>query len=215
MTDSKKLPITPELHSRGFTSISPYPGPRPGLKPELSVEFRLRWAKPFYNGISTEPTGDLATKLRAVLADLSPAVVETLLGDSNWRTRITGAWFTALMYWRQFEEPIGELLLRSEVCYAGRGYCLALASFATPGAVGLLQRYLEFYLRHAECWYDQGDALAALFWLDERNGTSHAPAFLDLWHAFVANKPDWNLHQHRRSFAAQMERLEQIRVALR
>jgi hypothetical protein len=45
------------------------------------------------------------------------------------RMRIVGAWFSAIKQYTEFEQAIGNLLLRSDVCYAGRGYCLALASF--------------------------------------------------------------------------------------
>lgn len=50
-------------------------------------------------------------------------VVAKLLGDFNWRTRSVGADFAAIYNMNEYEDNIGKLLLRSDVCYAGRNYC--------------------------------------------------------------------------------------------
>jgi hypothetical protein len=120
-----------------------------------------------------------------------------------------------MMRWGQFEGTIGELLLRSEVCYAADGYCVALASFATPGTIDYLKRYLEFYLRRPDLWFDQDDAMAALCWLDQQQGSDYASPFLPLWSDFVANKPNWDLEGSKEAFARQMARLEQLRAVIR
>ncbi|WP_396781510.1 DUF6000 family protein [Microbispora sp. H10830] len=47
----------------------------------------------------------------------------------DWRPRLTAAWLIGLDRRVRFRQAIGELLLSSEVCYAGQGYCFALANF--------------------------------------------------------------------------------------
>jgi hypothetical protein len=85
----------------------------------------------------------------------------------------------------EFEDLVGRPLLRSDVCYAGRGYCFALSQLNTPGAVAFLQRYLRYYLTRKDLRFDQGDAIAALRHLDELNGTDHSVEFKELWINFI------------------------------
>jgi len=58
--------------------------------------------------------------------------------ENEWRSRLTASWLIGLDTREQFRDRIGELLLDSEAAYAGQGYCLALARFATPADASLL-----------------------------------------------------------------------------
>lgn len=78
--------------------------------------------------------------------EIDKNIVLNLLIDFNWRTRITGAFFSAINKYQEFEDIIGRHLLKSEVCYSGSGYCLALATFSTENAKGYLVKYLDYYL---------------------------------------------------------------------
>ena len=69
-----------------------------------------------------------------------------ILLESGWRERLTASWLIGLDRREQFRDRIGELLLASEMGYAGQGYCLALARFATPDDASLLASYLDTYL---------------------------------------------------------------------
>lgn len=51
--------------------------------------------------------------------------LSTLL-DSEWRSRLTAAWLIGLDRRTHFRDRLGEMLLDSELVYAGQGYCLAL-----------------------------------------------------------------------------------------
>jgi hypothetical protein len=86
-----------------------------------------------------------------------------LLG-SDWRPRLTASWLIALDRRQQFRQRIGDLLLAGELTYAGQGYCLALARFATTADAELLAAYLA----QPDKRYDQPWALGALLHLDEQ-----------------------------------------------
>lgn len=214
----KRTEITAEMHGRGVTSISPHPDARlPAPGPGLSQDFLRKWVVPFYMKVGRFGAREKETIVRDLIplrSELTPDIASSLLQDFNWRTRITGAWFAALMGCVELEDAIGDLLLRSEVCYAGGGYCVALASFATPQSVDHLKNYLSFYLPRIDCWYDQGMALAALLLLDKALGTDHGSSFLPLWRTFTANKPTWHLERYQENLAAQLEVVEQIRPLL-
>jgi hypothetical protein len=104
--------------------------------------------------------------------------LSTLL-DSEWRSRITAAWLIGLDRRTQFRARLGELLLNSELVYAGQGYCLALARFGTAADAAILSSYLDKYLPRADCFYDQHWAIGALLHLDSRLGSSRASRFLE------------------------------------
>lgn len=122
----------------------------------------------------------------------------TLL-DSEWRSRLTASWLIGLDRREQFRHRIGELLLASEVCYAGQGYCLALARLATAADAELLAAYLDAYLPQLDKRYDQHWALGALLHLDRRLSTNGAARFLindGLWHQWSkTEKPPAELRE--------------------
>ncbi|MFI6797410.1 DUF6000 family protein [Streptosporangium canum] len=117
--------------------------------------------------------------------------LHTLL-DSEWRARLTASWLIGLDRRSQFRSRIGELLLASELVYAGQGYCFSLARFEDTTDAALLVAYLDRYLPRLNCQYDQHWAIGALLRLDERLGTSHAARFLapdGLWqHSAMKNQ---------------------------
>jgi len=73
----------------------------------------------------------------------------TLL-DSEWRSRLTASWLIGLDRREQFRAKIGEQLLSSELTYAGQGYCLALARFATTADAELLRERISDLCSMAE-----------------------------------------------------------------
>ncbi|MFC0039441.1 DUF6000 family protein [Actinomadura rayongensis] len=102
----------------------------------------------------------------------------TLLFEPNWRPRLTAAWLIGIGRRSAFRARLGELLLGSEVCFAGQGYCIALALFGTDKDADLLVEYLDRYLRRPECRYDQYWAMGSLLYLDDKTGRDRAAAFL-------------------------------------
>jgi hypothetical protein len=141
-------------------------------------------------------------------SSINTGIVALLLGDFNWRTRSCGALFAAINNYVEFEEVIGNHLLKSEVCYAGAAYCLALARFSTDSAKNYLITYLNYYLDRNDLYFDQADAYCALEYLDK----NAAGNFNNKWLSFTADKPNWNLARSREHFNAQMTAIERIRA---
>jgi len=206
--------VTPELHTAGATVLhrSPFDDLEVPVSPgPLDTSVRDRWVKPFYMAIP-DNLDSIEAALRPLLPEVSPELINTLLANCDWRPRSVGAFFVALDQRNYFETLVGRLLLRSDVCYAGRAYCIALAQLNTPTAVDFLQRYLGYYLTRNDLWFDQADALAALKYLDEVNGTVFSSQFDQLWRDFASTKPNWNLSQTCSRFNATLRGLESFRA---
>jgi hypothetical protein len=118
--------------------------------------------------------------------------LSTLL-DSEWRSRLTAAWLIGLDRRMDFRDRLGEMLLDSELVYAGQGYCLALSRFETSADADILCAYLDKYLPQLDRNYDQSWAIGALLHLDERLGSNRADRFLTpggLWEKSAASRYD-------------------------
>ena len=181
---------------------------------ELSERpFLQKWVIPLYlqNLESAEP---LVMALRPHWKDVTSPLVVTLLSNFDWRPRLVGAWMAALRPFPDLQDHIGRLLLRSDVCYAGSGYCLALTVFNTPSARDYLRSYLEYYLSQSDLFFEQGEAMAALGSLDELNGTHDVALFEPAWVKFVANKPHWNHEQIESVFRKRLSTLRSASLEL-
>ena len=154
---------------------------------ELSSEFIQKWVLPFY--LTDMASDSYLNSYLVVRKALSIDVLITLLGDFNWRPRTVAADFAALENLQAIEESIGHLLLRSEVCYAGAEYCLALASFNTKKSFDFLREYLDYYLKQKDLYFDQGAALGAIAYLDDVNETQIIAEMMPAWINYVKNKP--------------------------
>ena len=207
-----------ELHSAGATvrHRSPFADLSvPTNEAGISAEDKKKWVAPFYLTDLVTDRDRFTACFVTVAPQLSVEVVKKLLGEMNWRPRIVAAYFAAIMMMREFEDHIGRLLLRSDVCYAGTGYCLALACFNTNTSRDYLHRYLDYYLRQPDLWFDQGDAFAAVTYLDELNSSQEADQFASTWRSFIANKPNWKLESSQRLFCDRMASLNMIREQIR
>ncbi|WDE10858.1 hypothetical protein H3N35_21820 [Thalassomonas haliotis] len=125
----------------------------------------------------------------------------TSTGDQD----LWGAYFTALEDIKEMEVNIANLLLCSDVCYSGRSYCLALASFSTPMAIDFLNKYLEYYLKKPDLWFDQGSVMSALAYIGEQAGEDLVTPHLASWKNFIKNKPNWELDSSIGHFKAEMK----------
>ncbi|WP_037370461.1 DUF6000 family protein [Amycolatopsis orientalis] len=118
---------------------------------------------------------------RALAADarqITDDELRELLGY-EWRAQLTAAWLAGLDRRVEHRERIGELLLASKLCHAGRGFCFALARFGTRQDAQLLADYHDRYLARPDLAYDQHWAMGTLLHLDARLGTECASRFLE------------------------------------
>jgi hypothetical protein len=174
---------------------------------ELEEAFVEQWVEPFcMNGLSNADEATIAGFSDAA-QKIDLEMVRRLLGDFDWRTRIAGAYFAAINNYKELVEVIGKHLLKSEVCFAGGGYCLALASFGGADAKRYLMSYLDYYLEQVDLSYDQGDAFCALEFLDKAQAEDRLPK----WNVFAAHKSYRDLNRSRASFASDMATLDRIR----
>jgi hypothetical protein len=155
----------------------------------LSQDFINKWIVPFYMERLLD-SDNYERKFLEIKDNLSPEIVKQLLGYFDWRSRITGAYFSAIMDYNEFEDFIGAHLLKSEVCYAGEGYLIALSSFNTDNSIDYLKKYLDYYLTKPDLWFDQGDAMAALTWLDNKNNTTLIKDnnYMEKWTDFISSQ---------------------------
>lgn len=151
----------------------------------LDKAFIDRWVIPFYMAHPSQMRFQNA--FAKVRHELNNSIIERLLGEFNWRPRGVGAVFAAIQNETRFIDQIGKLLLKSEVCFAGKRYALALATFGDEASISYLEKYLAYYLTRPDLHYDQSAVYAALMVLDEENGTKRHEVFKDIWDALVIN----------------------------
>src|SRR5471032_2654576 len=177
-----------QLHSAGATvaHTSPFAALEvPMDTGMLASELRETWVQPLYFGIHKAAAQDfLVGNAHCITVEL----ISQLLANFDWRSRTVGAYLVAVSDKAELTTWIDRLLLRSDVCYAGAAYCLALASINSEESVAFLEEYLSYYLTQPNLWFDQARAMAALSYLDRINGTGRASQFHVGWTKFVADK---------------------------
>ncbi|MEU1723339.1 DUF6000 family protein [Nonomuraea sp. NPDC005692] len=100
-------------------------------------------------------------------------------GDfAGWRERLTAAWLIGLDRRTRFRGVLADLLLESDLVYAGQGYSFAITRFGQSQDADILTAYLDRYLPQRDCYYDQNWVLGGLLHLDEALGTDRAGKFL-------------------------------------
>lgn len=202
-------------HVAGATVVhkSPFSDLKTPFKTKsLSEDFISKWVAPFYLERLLE-NNNYENAFLNVKDDINPEIVKQLLGYFDWRTRITGAYFASILDYEEFDDFIGINLLKSEVCYAGEGYLVALALFNTDKTRSYIIKYLDYYLTRPDLWFDQGDAMASMIWLDKINETNfiETKSYIEKWEAFTADKPDWKLEHYIDFFERRILKIESIK----
>lgn len=100
-------------------------------------------------------------------------------------------------------------VLKSKLCYAGKGYAMALASFNTSKSIEYLKRYLDYYLTREDLTFDQDSVLSALKWIDKKGNANHAEKYIPLFKKWSKNKM-LKLDSSFRDFEKQMIKIEKI-----
>ena len=198
------------LHSSGATVRHKNPFEEleiPRNADEMQIDFVDKWVAPFYMIIPADADNATIKNFATAAKEIDLETTTKLLGYFDWRSKITGAYFAAINNYKQLEDIIGRHLLKSEVCYAGAGYSLALACFTTENSKQYLRKYLEYYLERKDLWFDQADAFCALEYLDKEA----ANQFMNKWESFISDKPNWNLKKSREHFAKSLDTIEKIK----
>lgn len=177
---------------------------------DLSPEFRDTWSAPFYMNIGGT-NQVLVDQLIDVRDKISYEIVLKLLGDFDWRTRLTGAFFAAIKGFKELTDVMGTHFLKSELTYVGKVYAYTFASFNTPEAIGYLERYLDYYLLKPDLWFDQREAMEALTYLDKINQTNLAAKHRHNWLNFVKKKNNWKKEINLEEIEAQMKLIEKLK----
>lgn len=140
-------------------------------------------------------------------------MVEKLLGDFNWRTRMPGAIFAAIKDYTQYIDIIGTHLLKSEVCFAGEAYGISLASFNTDKSVEYMKTYLDYYLTRLDLIYDQTTIMSSLVYLDKINDTNEHNDLLPKWNEYV-KVLNWSvdLHESSNEIESSIEMIKQLKM---
>ena len=126
-------------------------------------------------------------RLRSDAETITDQDLATLL-SSEWRSRITASWLIADSRRTRFVQQLGDLLLASDLVFAGQGYCVALGRIGGEVAALHLGAHLDQWLPQVECRFDQSWAMAALIELDERDGSRYSTRFLQpggLWQTWA------------------------------
>ena len=156
-------------------------------KENITLDFINKWTNPFYMKLH-KTDEEWVNFIISVKPEITDEVILTNLGDFNWRTRQTGAYFAAIKDRKEFTEIIGTHLVKSEVCFAGRVYARVLASFNTEEAISYLEKYLDYYLLRKELEFDQTIVMETLAYLDKVNGTNRIARHLDNWRYFLHDR---------------------------
>ena len=177
---------------------------------ELSQEFIDTWAAPFYMRMG-DTDDNWTNQLIQANDKITKDVIVKLLGDFNWRTRQTGAFFAAIKNFTDLTDIIGVHLLKSEVCYAGQFYSYTFASFNTDKSIDYLERYLSYYLLQPGLWFDQREAMEAMTYLDKINKTNLVSKHSENWIKFIANKPYWDKNITTDRLESQLTLIEKVK----
>lgn len=168
----------------------------------LSVGIRDKWVKPLYFGLRDKAT------LRFVsenISEIDQPLISTLLGQFDWRSRTVGAHLAAITRRDEFQEEIGKLLLRSDVCYAAYGYCVAIATFNNKVGIEYLLEYLRYYLTRPDLVFDQTDVMTTLVLLDKENGTEFAATCAEQWASYHQAHEEFDLSKSVERFRSYLD----------
>ena len=169
-----------------------------------------KWVKPLYFGLHKPHLEEFFERNRVLITD---DLICTLLEYCDWRPRTAAAYLCAIADRVSFLDQIGRLMLRSDFCFVGSAYCIALAEFNTSESRDFLKQYLDYYLIKPELWFNQDCAMGAIAYTDKINRTNNIENYLDLWREFVKDKPSWNLESSILVFEKNMARLHQLKQA--
>ena len=170
----------------------------------LTKEIINKWVHPFY---MKRPSKDgYADELKRILPELTTSIIDSLLADYNWRTRGVGAILASVTGYTAARDTIGNHLLKSELCYAGKSYAISLASMGGAQSIQYFCDYLDLYLARKDLYFDQAEVYSALKYLD----IDKSKAYEESWQEFVADKEGWDINKSFKNVTEDIEAVKQI-----
>ncbi|MCX8522557.1 DUF6000 family protein [Chryseobacterium formosus] len=151
---------------------------------ELDADFIEKWVLPFYMSIGHHYDNSWVKNVLKISEEITEEVTLKLLGDFNWRTRLVGAYFSAVKNFQNQIYVIGNHFLKSEVCCVGHIYALILAFYNNEQTNEYLHSYLKYYLKKPELYFDQESVLESIVYLDKINGTNFYSQYNQSWEDF-------------------------------
>jgi len=179
-------------YSSPFDSLESF-----SIKEEISKSFIEKWVIPFYFNLNKTDI-EWIHFMSTALPDITEKIVLTNLGEFNWRTRQTGAYFAAITNNTACIDIIGTHLLKSEVCYAGFHYAKVLAYFNLPESIEYFTKYLNYYLKRPDLHFDQDGVLIALNYLDKINETNLVDQYREDWVKFKQDQENTTSQQMKK-----------------
>lgn len=86
-------------------------------KSELSSDFVEKWVNPFYMSIGHHSDESWVENVINISNEITEEITLNLLGDFNWRTRLVGAYFSAVKNYQNQIDIIGVYFLKSVLCW--------------------------------------------------------------------------------------------------
>tara|TARA_R110002051_G_scaffold15658_1_gene48428 strand:+ start:230 stop:583 length:354 start_codon:yes stop_codon:yes gene_type:complete len=117
------------------------------------------------------------------------------------------------MDFKELVDIIGVHLLKSQVCYAGKGYCMYLALNNSEKGINYLKKYLDYYLTRKDLHFDQTEAICALLWTDKMNGTNKSKIYFDLYNDWVSDETKKFSNELFQNFKNDMYNLTKIKMS--
>jgi len=132
-----------QRHAAGATVV--HSGPFSALEVPvdttiLANELREKWVRPLYFGINKALAQDFIVANSHLI---SSELISQLLANFDWRPRSVAAYLVAVSKKAEFTTTIGRLLLRSDVCFAGAAYCVALGRCCINPAAARADVYVQ------------------------------------------------------------------------
>lgn len=173
-------------HKSAFHTLESYKN-----NADLDQAFINEWVVPYYMKLRQSSQAWI-DQIRAIKGALTDEIILKNLGDFNWRSRQTGAYFSSIKNKQSFTKIIGTHLLKSEVCFAGAEYAITLAYFNTKEAIDYLETYLDYYLLKPALQFDQKQVMAGLKYLDDVNNTNLVSKHMEQWRRFLEDQEEMN-----------------------
>ena len=170
----------------------------------LTREVINKWVHPFY--MKRPSKEGYAEELKRILPELTTGIIDSLLAEYNWRPRGVGAILASVTGYTAARDTIGNHLLKSELCYAGKSYAISLATMGGEQSIEYFCNYLDHYLARKDLYFDQAEVYSALKYLD----IDKAKEYEERWQGFVAGKEGWDINRSFKNVTEDIEAVKQI-----